>query len=148
MRDKPLIAAPRELDRRPSLISLTRLAKQRFLIANIKSLHLRLQSHDSSLKILPPAPCLDLSRFWFFNPRIHFFIVIASETKQSIKKWILARRLWIATPTSRLAMTIKKRILGFAKIVGDFDPKTQDKRYASKNTPKHDYLKHHNSSSS
>ena len=34
LRDKPLIAAPRELDRRFSLISLTRLAKQRFLIAN------------------------------------------------------------------------------------------------------------------
>lgn len=54
----------------------------------------------------------------------------------------------IAAPTSRLAMTAQKWILGFAKIVGDFDPKAQDKRYASKNTPKHNHLKHHNSSSS
>ena len=36
MSDKPLIAAPRELDRRSSLISLTRLAKQRFLISILR----------------------------------------------------------------------------------------------------------------
>lgn len=36
MSDKPLIAAPRELDRRSSLISPTRLAKQRFLISILR----------------------------------------------------------------------------------------------------------------
>ena len=36
MSDKPLIAAPRVLDRRSSLISPTRLAKQRFLISILR----------------------------------------------------------------------------------------------------------------